>query len=196
MHFTTALYRLIAGRKTELEYVIAVQKNTTKRLKQSWQSIDNRKAGEGMSKDMDMNKKKGKPMELSDLVGHHLLTGVDNDREEIKREYEDTFDDCEVMRLCLDGVVYCAIEDPEDGYRSSMKELKILDNAQMSNVFEPVAVVGVHRTEGRGYEEDDVLELIDAYTGKVVVQVGTKNTNDYYPYFVNSFHPENMRINQ
>ena len=40
------------------------------------------------------------------------------------------------------------------------------------------------------------LELLDCKTGKTVLEVGTENTDDYYPCFVANWSPENMACNQ
>ncbi|MBO9194355.1 hypothetical protein J5277_09580 [Rhizobium sp. 16-449-1b] len=133
--------------------------------------------------------------ELTDLVGSRRLDAVDFDNEQIKELYGDGFEESSVCRFRLDGVVYIAVEDPNDGYRSSMRTLTIANEAQMKNVFPSIEVVGKHRTEGEYSGTDDVLELVDAITGKVVLEVGTDNVDDYYPGFVASFHPENMATN-
>lgn len=136
-------------------------------------------------------------MELKDLVGEHLLTGVDFCTQQVKQyDWSDDLENCQVVRFCLDGVVYVAIEDPRDGYRSYLGQL-ITDNTNtMSNQFPAQRVLGVHRTQGRYEDTDDILELIDIITGKVVLEVGTHNCDDYYPSFVSSFHPEAMAINK
>lgn len=131
---------------------------------------------------------------LTDLVGKHTLDAVDFSTESRKR-WSDEYEDCEVCRFRLNGTVYAAVEDPDDGYRSSMRELIVDQHAKLQNVFPAIEVVGVHRTKGKYSGEDDVLELIDTTTGKVVLEVGTDNVDDYYPGFVASFHPENMVTN-
>ena len=136
-------------------------------------------------------------IELQSLVGEHVLTGVDFSNESIKRYWGNGFEDAQVMNFILDGVAYSAIENPDDGYRSSMRELRILGNGVVTNTFAPVRVVGRYltRLDDYGYE-CDILELIDVVTGLTVLRVGTENTNDYYPYFIAVFTPENMSINQ
>jgi hypothetical protein len=127
------------------------------------------------------------------LVGEHLLDAVDTFNEQ--RERYGSFEDCECIRFRLDGKVYTAVEDPSDGYRSSMETLFVSD-AEMRNVFQPVRVLA--RLKGgseHDYQTDDTMELIDLVTGKVVLEVGTGNTDDYYPYFVASWQPENMATN-
>lgn len=135
-------------------------------------------------------------MELKDLVGEHLLTGVDFCTQQIKQyDWSDDLEDCQVVRFCLDDVVYVATEDPSDGYRSYLGQLIIDNTNTMSNQFLAQRVVGVHRVKGNYDTVDDILELIDVVTGEVVLEVGTDNCDDYYPSFVSSFHPEAMAIN-
>lgn len=133
--------------------------------------------------------------ELTDLIGKRRLDAVDFDNEQVKEIYGEDYEDCSVCRFRLDGVVYIALEDPSDGYRSSMRNLTVANDTTMKNVFPSVEVIGRHRTEGAFGNADDVLELVDTITGKVVLEVGTDDVDDYYPGFVASFHPENMATN-
>lgn len=133
--------------------------------------------------------------ELTDLLGTRRLDAVDFDNEKMKQWYGDRYEDCAVCRFRLDGVVYIAIEDPSDGYRSTMRDLIVANDVTMKNVFPAIEVIGRRRTEGEYGGTDDVLELVDAITDKVVLEVGTDNCDDYYPCFVASFHPEAMATN-
>lgn len=132
-------------------------------------------------------------IELKDLCGEHLLTGVDRSIETIE-EYGNRYGDCEVLNFTLDGKTYTACEDPSDGYRSNMRYLRVSDKPTTNN-FQPVKVVG-RMKENDSYQINDVLQLVDAVTGKTVLEVGTGNTDDYYPYWVAGFSPENMACNQ
>ena len=129
-------------------------------------------------------------MKLKDLVGEHILDAVDFDSTEVNRWGD--LEDSQVCRFRLDGNTYVAIEDPSDGYRSSMDEIRIDKKSSMKNIFGGVAVVGVHRTTGSYGDKNDVLELIDIKTGGVVLEVGTDSVDDYYPSFVARFHPQNL----
>ena len=133
-------------------------------------------------------------MELKDITGVKKLDAVDFSTESIK-SWDDMYEDCQVCRFRLDDVVYVAIEDPEDGYRSSMKELFIDNNAKIKNVFKKIDVICRHRNKMDNHTDADVLELIDAKTGKIVLEVGTENTDDYYPWFTASFNPKAMCLN-
>lgn len=131
-------------------------------------------------------------IELESLLGEHVLDAVDMFEEDMKARYGDYTDHCQIFRFRLDGKVYTAIEDPSDGYRSSMGELFVSDDA-MKNVFPPIRVVA--KKKAPGYGENDTLEFIDATTGKVVAEVGTDNSDDHYPSFVGAFFPANMATN-
>lgn len=132
-----------------------------------------------------------KTIELDSLVGEHVLDGVDLLNERVKI-YGENFEDASVIRFRLDGVVYTAIEDPDDGYRSSMEKI-YAEKGEIKNAFPPVKITA--RKKPDDGQTNDTLELIDAVTGKVIVEVGTDNTDDYYPYFVSAFWPENMVTN-
>lgn len=124
---------------------------------------------------------------LTDLRGKHILTGVDRETTSVNNGYG--HEDCEVIRFCLDGLVYVATEDPEDGYRSCMKDIFIDPNKPIKNTFKPVEVYGKMRA-GTRYETNDVIEFWRK--DKLILAVGTSNTYDYYPSFVADFHPENI----
>jgi hypothetical protein len=128
-----------------------------------------------------------KDVTFDELLGKHILTGVD--MEQVKGEYEDS----QILRFVLDGRVLVAIEDPEDGYRSSLGSLKETKDV-VKNTFPPCKVVGSKFPDG-AYEENNILCLTDVITGKIVMEVGTENYNDYYPCFVGVFNPENMAVN-
>jgi hypothetical protein len=131
-------------------------------------------------------------MTLSDLVGEHMLSGVDFTTTNVKR-YGYVEDECQNIRFRLDGVTYVATEDPVDGYRSGMAELTTIAEPT-TNEWPPVRVVASMRGTVDG-EEHDVLEIRDVMTGREVVCVGTGNTDDYYPYWVAVFDPTALAHN-
>lgn len=134
--------------------------------------------------------------ELKDLVGLKMLDAVDANIVTPEPRHEwDTPEACDTLSFRLDGVVYVAQEDPSDGYRSMMEDLRTLpDGAEMRNVFQPHQVLAVYR-DNRGHNSCEILELIDVVTGKVVLEVGTDNSDDYYPSYVASFQPEHLAAN-
>jgi hypothetical protein len=120
---------------------------------------------------------------LDSLVGEHELSGVDFEQVRIDGDYSAA----NVIRFVIDGKIYVATEDPDDGYRSSMRELVIVEEPPVTNVFGPVKVVGRERGE--------VIEFVDAANSQTILEVGTDNSDDYYPSFVNHFYPDRMAIN-
>ena len=133
--------------------------------------------------------------ELTDLIGAHALTGVDMSTERMETwASSGRFEDCNVINFTLDGITYTACEDPDDGYRSSLRYLRQSDEPT-KNQFAPVRVVGRMKENG-SHEVHNVLQLVDVLTGGIVLEVGTGNADDYYPYFVGSFYPQEMAPNK
>lgn len=79
--------------------------------------------------------------------------------------------------LCLE-----AVEDPQDGYRSCLQEMR---PAPEGSIFfsSPVARVTVLKDS-----EIDGWSLVDE-AGHKWLTVGTGNAEDWYPYFVFSYSP-------
>lgn len=127
-------------------------------------------------------------MELHELVGEHEFDAIDFLNQS---DLGPRFDCAQSVRFRLDGVIYLAIEDPEDGHRSCMREIIAVDGGVMRNTFKPVSVVARYKTD-RYCEFSEVLEFTDKATGLLILEVGTDNTMDYYPCFVSSFYAENM----
>ncbi|MBZ9632518.1 hypothetical protein LB465_17190 [Salegentibacter sp. LM13S] len=131
-------------------------------------------------------------MELKDLVGEHELSGVEISTVKVK-QYGDYYEDTEVIMFVIDGKTYKATEDPDDGYRSYLKELEVTEE-KVANSFPPQKVVGKMKKNST-YDVNDTIQFIDAVTEKIVLEVGTDNTDDYYPYCVLYWNPENLAIN-
>lgn len=134
-----------------------------------------------------------KEVELKDLVGLHKLTGVDFETEKIK-DYCGNFEDAQVIRFCLDGKTYVATEDPSDGYRSCMSSLEVV-NEKPKNTFEKVSVFGIMKTQSH-YNKCEIIQFYDVKTAQIVLEVGTDNSDDYYPSFIAHWAPENLYLNQ
>lgn len=91
-------------------------------------------------------------MDLADLVGDHVLTAVEFDGNDLLFE--------------LDGVVYKAEENPDDGYRSMMRDISVV-NVALKNRFAPIRVsCTFDETPGH-----DTLEM--RADGKIIMRVGT-----------------------
>lgn len=116
-----------------------------------------------------------------------LLSGVDTFTKASPNGYGE---DVNGIRFILDDITFEAIEDKDDGYRSSMEEIFISDE-EVKNKFPRVEV----SVDYKNINEDrsaDILTLTDKHTGEVILEVGTDNTDDYYPSYVASFMPEKM----
>lgn len=132
-------------------------------------------------------------MELKDLIGEHELSGVSFGTLEITEGYNKGAA-CNTVDFILDDETYTAVENPDDGYRSQMKEI-LHDNTRIvENRFPPLKVHIVEMPDGK-YDKNDGLDFIDSVTGKIVMSIGTENIDDYYPSFVSRFNPENMSYN-
>lgn len=130
-------------------------------------------------------------IDLKSLVGEHVLSGCDCTTEQVK-DWGETHVSAGVMRFVMDGKTYEAIEDPDDGYRSSLEGLHIApDGTVVQNTFESLSVVATHRVRGddKYGGEDDVLEIRVAKTGHLIIAIGTEDIDDYYPGCVMSFTP-------
>ena len=132
-----------------------------------------------------------KTVELEDLIGDHVLSGVDFDSTKVSGW--NGFEDCQVINFVLDDKTYTAIEDPGDGYRSSMDKL-FESGVEVKNMFAGQPVFCSMRPESQ-YGKDRILDMLDKSTGKVVLSVGTDDRDGYYPVWVADFNPENMAIN-
>lgn len=123
-------------------------------------------------------------MELENLVGLRKLTGLD-------KSYKTIYGGaCNSYIFQLDGVNYEITENPDDGYRSYMEDIKITDKV-IKNEFKPCKVYCKMRTEF----DSDVLDMIDLETNLIVLSIGTENTNDYYPCCIMQWNPQNMKSN-
>lgn len=131
-------------------------------------------------------------MKLEDFVGNHFLSGVELSTQK-KHIYGSKYEDCGVILFIIDGVTYKAVEDPDDGYRSYLDDLSITDE-KIKNTFPSHEVIG-RMKEDENYEKNDIIQFIDVTTNKIVLEIGTGNTNNYYPYCVFEWNPQNLAIN-
>lgn len=130
-------------------------------------------------------------MELRDFCGRHIFSGCEL-RQEIVEGYINDMD-ATVCLFTLDGITYKAVEDPEDGYGSYCKDIEVSEVPPRYS-FPGIAVL-CSMKEDSGGEKNDVLVIRDAINGKVILEVGTMNYDDYYPYAHFEYNPENMSCN-
>lgn len=130
------------------------------------------------------------PTEFHEMVDdgqYHLLTGVDFGTEQnLNGCWQDYGPNA--MYVVIDGTTFAFIEDPSDGYRSSLSEV-IVSNHKVHNTFEPV-LVQIKTNENQNYVYDIVAN------GQIVVQGGTDYSDDWYPSYVAYFEARNLPQNQ
>ena len=131
-------------------------------------------------------------MILEDLVGNHVLSGVELGTKKV--DVYGWYVDSNFAKFTLDGVTYLALENPDDGYRSYMEELQVVE--ETCAVRLPDVKVRCHMRDFKcSGQTDDVLSFVDVENGKEFLAIGTENTEDYYPYCVFEYTPENMSCN-
>ena len=137
-------------------------------------------------------------VQLKDLVGTTILLGCEWGKGDITR-YGNESQTVDIIHFQLGPTTYSMYEDPDDGYRSHLSEIKV-DQHEIRNTFAPCIVVCTHVARQRdAYDNEkavDILKVRCAETGKLIIEVGTDNVDDYYPTCVMSFNPENLIHNQ
>ncbi len=85
-----------------------------------------------------------------------------------------------------------AIEDPDDGYRSSLDKIATVDESPGGTFFRTSVATVVPRRDDlvsfRGWS------LVDATTGHVWLRVGTDDADDYYPCFTVDYQPSGEQV--
>ena len=86
----------------------------------------------------------------------------------------------------LDDLVFEALEDPNDGYRSSLGAIVVRND---KSIFQrkPLAKV---RMEILELNDSYYHVLIDINTNHEWLRIGTGDIDDYYPYFVYDYNPD------
>lgn len=128
----------------------------------------------------------GNEKHLSDLVGTHVLSGIETGNRPIGG--------WQYVRFTLDDYTYELEEDPDDGYRSYYNELECVGK-KIGKIPIPNILVFCHMRKQDRYGSD-VIEMYDAATGDLVLAVGTENCDDWYPFTVFEYYPENMICNE
>lgn len=113
-------------------------------------------------------------VELQDLVGKHELSGVEYTQD----------GEASGISFTLNGLTIAATEDPEDGYRSSLKDLKV-EFKDLKNSFAPIEVTG-HMNRN-----DSCISFKRG--GRTILEVGTDYFDKWYPVFVSFWGPHNIK---
>lgn len=124
-----------------------------------------------------------------EFLGEFLLTGVEYGKERgiccIARDA-----DVNALFFCLNGTVHCALEDPDDGYRSMLRGVRCMPGVSLDNSFGPVLVAGEWKDAN-----EEIFIFRDVLTGLPVLEMGTDWLDRRYPCCVLRFTPGNMAIN-
>ena len=120
-------------------------------------------------------------LELKSLVGFHKLSAVD--MIDASKVFGKKFEASNGIAFTLDGVTYLAVEDPDDGYRSYLGFLVVLEE-ELVNQFPPIDVL-CSMKEG----DNDVLQM-RCGNSNIVLEVGTEDVGHYYPSFIGAWLPE------
>jgi hypothetical protein len=142
-------------------------------------------------------------IKLEDLAeGLHTLSGVEPFTVPNSGYMKD--EDANGLLFELDGKTYGAFENPEDGYRSCLDRLVCFPNIALSHTFAPITVWTQYETSSPDPHKCDdpgECEVLSFYAVPahacpnitsewLVLQVGTRATDDYYPWFVAHFDPK------
>lgn len=128
-------------------------------------------------------------MQLKDLVGKHIFQGIEVGKAKPVQEDWSHLQEVNYIAFRLDGVTYRAYENECDGYRSYCEDLEIVEDIPKTKLPD-IEVLCVYDD---GF--NDVIHLLDVVTGKTVLSVGTNDYDDYYPYCVMEYYPENLACN-
>lgn len=130
---------------------------------------------------------------LKNLCGEHLLSGVELTVEKFHSYYAGETQ-VEVLLFTLDGITYVMSENPDDDYRSYCADIEITKRTPKFS-FPPVKV-SCSMMGDNYYEKNDCIVMRDAKNGEIILEAGTRNYDDYYPYCHFRYLPENMACNQ
>lgn len=114
--------------------------------------------------------------------------------------------DAEGIAFGIDDFVVAFFCDPSDGYRSSClapwfsqddnymgARTHLYSNDGTQRVVGiPVVIKDTSGRDHRAYGEWDGISIIDARTKLVIANVGTDNTDDYYPSFTAEWMPDGI----
>lgn len=123
---------------------------------------------------------------LSDLVKHKMLWSV------LVNAAHPADNEKTGMGVHLDDTFYLFFEDNNDGYRSQMAPI-LSAKCEGYEFYSPDYlrrnVTCTHITKDEYGDDADILHIHDDLTGQLIITVGTRNIDDYYPWFVCEFYP-------
>ena len=98
----------------------------------------------------------------------------------------------------VDDVIFKALEDPDDGYRSYLGTINYSEDSNSIFFRAPIARVRIKSFNGQrvpGLDDDTPYHgyrFVDVEDGHVWLEFGTKDYDDYYPYFVFRHSPKKV----
>jgi len=110
---------------------------------------------------------------LKDLVGDHTL--------DFAAVTDSLGDGTGIVQFFMDGKTFTAVEDPDDGYRSFLEGIYVGPNNKY--LLAPPINREVRATH-EDSDQRDLLTITDIETGHVWLEIGTEDTDDWYPYCV------------
>ena len=87
----------------------------------------------------------------------------------------------DLYRFQLGSVIFEVVEDENDGYRSSMEEVRVIDKEAPRSQGDFLAIV---RIEATNLNSRTTWSLIDEVDNHTWLEFGTDNEDDYYPSFM------------
>lgn len=90
----------------------------------------------------------------------------------------------------LGDLIFHAVEDPFDGYRSYLNSINITNSDEARDtIFFHTPVARVQVWEGTGPNDFEGYEFRDISDGHCWLRIGTAHTDDLYPWFVFEYNP-------
>lgn len=114
-------------------------------------------------------------LDIESFVGEHVLNAV---------QYGENGNGI----FSLDGASYEVVEDPDDGYRSYLDEIKVIEPVrEMYSI--PVFVVPIEDPDKVG------IVFVDKRSEKPILTFGTDYYESYYPCYFFDYTPQNIAEN-
>lgn len=81
----------------------------------------------------------------------------------------------------IEGMVFEALEDEDDGYRSYMNSIEVKDPSGLIFYRSPISFVKIVKIETDSFAG---YRFIDSFDEHCWLEVGTRDWDDFYPYFI------------
>lgn len=127
-------------------------------------------------------------MSWDDLLGDRVLMAI---RTDVRHPFDP---DASGVALDLGDLTVFVFEDPDDGYRSSAGA-PLTAKASMYEYAGSPTYIRAPVTITAWGEHGTGIILTDRRNGKVVLRLGTDESDDYYPCFVCDWRPQDLADN-